>query len=81
MDDAAGIAWQMSGALKQELLGLLRKIEERPYTWPCRESVDPSEVPDYLDVVPNPIDLKTMAARTNNKETKNKNDLLVTCST
>lgn len=54
---------QKSSALKQEMLGLLRKIEEQVFAWPFREPVDPSEVPDYLDVIANPIDLKTMASR------------------
>jgi histone acetyltransferase len=62
-DDATGGARQKSGALKQELLGLLRKIEEQQFAWPFREPVDPNEVPDYLDVITNPIDLKTMASR------------------
>jgi hypothetical protein len=53
-DDGAGGAWQKSGALKQELLGLLCKIEERQFTWPCREPVDMIEVPDNVGT--NPID-------------------------
>jgi hypothetical protein len=73
-DDAAGSARQKSGALKQELLGLLRKIEEWQFTWPCREPVDPNEVPECLDVVvPNQIENHGGAyyQRTTNKQTNN----------
>lgn len=52
-----------SSALKQELLGMIRKIEEQQFAWPFREPVDLNEVPDYLDVVTTPIDLKTIVVR------------------
>jgi histone acetyltransferase len=54
---------QKSSALKQELLAIVRKIEEQQFAWPFREPVDPNEVPDYLDVISNPIDLKTVTQR------------------
>jgi histone acetyltransferase len=54
---------QKSSALKQELLSIVRKIEEQQFAWPFREPVTPDEAPDYFDVITNPIDLKTMCNR------------------
>jgi histone acetyltransferase len=54
---------QKSQALKQELLALIRKIEEQQFAWPFRESVDPQDAPDYYEVITNPIDLRTMTQR------------------
>ena len=50
-------------ALKSDLLAILRKIEEQQFSWPFRQPVDPKEVPDYLDVIKEPIDLSTMEKR------------------
>jgi histone acetyltransferase len=54
---------QKSHVLKQELLAIIRKIEEQQFAWPFREPVDPNDAPDYFDVVHNPIDLKTITQR------------------
>jgi N-acetylglutamate synthase-like GNAT family acetyltransferase len=54
---------QKSTALKQELLSIVRKIEEQQFAWPFREPVTPEEAPDYHDLITNPIDLKTMSQR------------------
>lgn len=50
-------------ALKADLLTMLRRVEEQQFAWPFREPVDPKEVPDYLDVIKEPIDLSTMDKR------------------
>lgn len=54
---------RQKAALKSELLGMVRKIEEQQYSWPFREPVDTSVVPDYLDVIKEPIDLSTIDKR------------------
>jgi Bromodomain len=50
-------------ALKTEFLAMIRKIEEQHFAWPFREPVDTNEVPDYLDVIKEPIDLSTIDKR------------------
>jgi histone acetyltransferase len=50
-------------ALKSELLSMLRKIEEQQFAWPFREPVDTTAVPDYLEVIKEPIDLSTIEKR------------------
>ena len=50
-------------ALKTDLLAMVRKIEEQQFAWPFREPVDTKEVPDYLDVIKEPIDLSTIEKR------------------
>ena len=54
---------QKSSVLKQELLGIVRKIDEQQFAWPFREPVTVDEAPDYFDVIRHPIDLKTIANR------------------
>jgi histone acetyltransferase len=50
-------------ALKSELLTLVRKIDEQQFAWPFREPVDTEAVPDYLDIIKEPIDLSTIEKR------------------
>ncbi|KAL3920664.1 MAG: hypothetical protein SGILL_003145 [Bacillariaceae sp.] len=50
-------------ALKSELLGIVRKVEEQQFSWPFREPVDTAEVKDYLEVIKEPIDLSTVDKR------------------
>ena len=54
---------QKSSVLKQELLGIVRKIDEQQFAWPFREPVTVEEAPDYFEVIRHPIDLKTIANR------------------
>lgn len=42
---------------------LLNDIIHHPASWPFRKPVDTSEVPDYLNVITNPMDLSTMSKR------------------
>ena len=49
--------------LKSELLSLWRKTQEQQFVWPFREPVNTAEVPDYLEVVKEPIDLSTIEKR------------------
>jgi histone acetyltransferase len=50
-------------ALKSELLGMVRKVEEQQFAWPFREPVDTTEVKDYLEVIKEPIDISTIDKR------------------
>ena len=49
--------------LKSELMALMKKVTEQQFAWCFREPVDTEEVTDYLEVVTDPIDLKTMERR------------------
>eukprot|EP00934_Nitzschia_sp_Nitz4_P006214 Nitzschia sp. Nitz4//scaffold13_size275219//256373//257884//NITZ4_000926-RA/size275219-augustus-gene-0.243-mRNA-1//1//CDS//3329536170//6204//frame0 len=50
-------------ALRNEMLQIVRKVEEQQFAWPFREPVDTNEVKDYLDVIKEPIDLSTIDKR------------------
>lgn len=49
--------------LKSEQLALWRKTQEQQSAWPFREPVNTDEVPDYLEVIKDPIDLSTIEKR------------------
>lgn len=42
---------------------LLKAVVEHVDAWPFKEPVDPREVPDYYDIIKDPIDLKTISKR------------------
>ena len=50
-------------ALKSELLSIVRKIQDQSFSWPFVDPVDTTAVPDYLDVIKEPIDLSTIEKR------------------
>lgn len=54
---------QKKDLLKKELLSLVQKVQEKQFSWCFREPVDTTEVTDYLDTIPDPIDLRTMERR------------------
>ncbi|KAM0937564.1 putative histone acetyltransferase chromatin remodeler Bromodomain family [Dioscorea sansibarensis] len=43
--------------------GLLKMMNEHPDSWPFKEPVDPRDVPDYYDIIKDPMDLRTMSKR------------------
>ena len=49
--------------IKSELLQIVRKTQDQQFAWPFREPVDTKEVKDYLDIIPEPIDLSTIEKR------------------
>eukprot|EP00804_Cyclotella_cryptica_P001084 CCRYP_008373-RB/>CCRYP_008373-RB protein AED:0.05 eAED:0.05 QI:61/1/1/1/0.5/0.33/3/1072/443 len=54
---------QKKDMLKKELLSLVQKVQEKQFSWCFRDPVDTNEVTDYLEVVKDPIDLRTMEKR------------------
>ena len=54
---------QQKNALKSELLQLVRKTEEQQFAWPFRVPVNVKDVPDYLHVIKEPVDLSTIEKR------------------
>lgn len=42
---------------------LLKAVAEHGDAWPFKDPVDPREVPDYYDIIKDPIDLKTISKR------------------
>jgi len=46
--------------LKSEILALIHKVQQQQFAWPFRQPVDTKEVPEYLKVIKEPIDLSTM---------------------
>mmetsp|Transcript_29602 Transcript_29602/g.51104 ORF Transcript_29602/g.51104 Transcript_29602/m.51104 type:complete len:438 (-) Transcript_29602:289-1602(-) len=49
--------------LQASLVACWKKVKENVNSWPFNEPVDPVEVPDYLDVIKDPIDLGTIKER------------------
>eukprot|EP00735_Rhodelphis_limneticus_P001193 TRINITY_DN11764_c0_g1::TRINITY_DN11764_c0_g1_i1::g.11575::m.11575 TRINITY_DN11764_c0_g1::TRINITY_DN11764_c0_g1_i1::g.11575 ORF type:complete len:608 (+),score=118.63,sp/Q338B9/GCN5_ORYSJ/48.75/4e-115,Bromodomain/PF00439.20/3.4e-21,Acetyltransf_7/PF13508.1/3.4e-08,Acetyltransf_1/PF00583.19/8.1e-08,Acetyltransf_10/PF13673.1/0.016,PCAF_N/PF06466.6/0.047,FR47/PF08445.5/0.38 TRINITY_DN11764_c0_g1_i1:135-1958(+) len=49
--------------LRAQLKGILKLIKHHPAAWPFSEPVKVEEVPDYLDIIKDPIDLKTIEER------------------
>lgn len=48
--------------IQEDLLGLVRKLRKHESSYPFRSPVDPKalQIPDYFNVVLEPIDLKTI---------------------
>jgi histone acetyltransferase len=42
---------------------LLKTMSDHPDAWPFKEPVDPREVPDYYNIIKDPMDMKTMSKR------------------
>lgn len=53
--------------LKQEFLEVLEQVKDHPYTWPFLKPVDPKEVPDYYDIIKDPIGIRSVAILTLNQ--------------
>nr|GFB94470.1 histone acetyltransferase GCN5 [Tanacetum cinerariifolium] len=43
-------------------------IHDHADAWPFKDHVDVRDVPDYYDIIRDPMDLKTMAKRVNSKQ-------------
>ncbi|GAA0152350.1 hypothetical protein LIER_10854 [Lithospermum erythrorhizon] len=42
---------------------LVKALHDHPDSWPFKEPVDARDVPDYYDIIKDPMDLKTMSKR------------------
>ncbi|CAN8254569.1 unnamed protein product [Cochlearia groenlandica] len=47
---------------------LLKTMQDHADAWPFKEPVDPLDVPDYYDIIKDPIDLKTIAKRVESEQ-------------
>ncbi|KAL1816731.1 hypothetical protein DCAR_0521113 [Daucus carota subsp. sativus] len=47
---------------------LLKAIYDHPDAWPFKEPVDSRDVPDYYDIIKDPMDLKTMSKRVESEQ-------------
>lgn len=57
---------------RQQLTGLMRlllkSLIDHTDAWPFKEPVDSRDVPDYYDIIKDPIDLKTMSRRVESEQ-------------
>jgi histone acetyltransferase len=54
---------QKRHVLKSELMALVNKVSDQQFAWCFRDPVNIEEVKDYMDVISDPIDLRTMEKR------------------
>lgn len=47
---------------------LLKLMHDHPDAWPFKEPVDARDVPDYYDIIKDPMDLKTMSKRVESEQ-------------
>lgn len=47
---------------------LLKSMHDHPDSWPFKEPVDARDVPDYYDIIKDPMDLKTMSKRVESEQ-------------
>ncbi|XP_010679149.2 histone acetyltransferase GCN5 isoform X1 [Beta vulgaris subsp. vulgaris] len=60
---APGDSTSYQKSLSAFMRSLLKSMQDHPDAWPFKEPVDARDVPDYYDIIKNPIDLKTMSKR------------------
>ncbi|XP_057517580.1 histone acetyltransferase GCN5 [Amaranthus tricolor] len=60
---AQGDSASYQKALTAFMRSLLKSMQEHPDAWPFKEPVDARDVPDYYEIIKNPIDLRTMSKR------------------
>lgn len=61
--------------LKSEILALIHKVHQQQFAWPFRQPVDTDEVPDYLKIIKEPIDLSTMEKKASKGQYESKKSL------
>lgn len=57
---------------KESCLKVLKSLSEHSSAWPFQKPVKKEEVPDYFEIIRNPMDLQTVKDKVNNNEYKNK---------
>ncbi|KAH9489885.1 hypothetical protein Btru_044495 [Bulinus truncatus] len=60
----------------QQLHKLLKDLQAHKMAWPFLQPVDPKEVPDYYDIVHEPMDLTIVEAKLNSKAYHKLNDFM-----
>ncbi|CAL1541773.1 unnamed protein product [Lymnaea stagnalis] len=60
----------------QQLQKLLKDLQAHKMAWPFLQPVDPREVPDYYDIVSEPMDLTIVEAKLNSKAYHKLNDFM-----
>lgn len=50
-------------AMTEEFQDIMDKIKDHPHTWPFLKPVDPKEVPDYYEIIRDPLDFETIDKR------------------
>ncbi|XP_013060531.2 nucleosome-remodeling factor subunit NURF301-like isoform X2 [Biomphalaria glabrata] len=60
----------------QQLQKLLKDLQGHKMSWPFLQPVDPKEVPDYYDIVHEPMDLTIVEAKLNSKAYHKLNDFM-----
>ncbi|KAL8148854.1 histone acetyltransferase GCN5-like isoform X2 [Apium graveolens] len=55
---------QLNGLMR----ALLKAIYDHPDAWPFKEPVESRDVPDYYDIIRDPMDLKTMSKRVESEQ-------------
>ncbi|GFN96955.1 nucleosome-remodeling factor subunit bptf-like [Plakobranchus ocellatus] len=60
----------------QQLAKLLKDMQAHKMAWPFLQPVDPTEVPDYYDIVSEPMDLTIVEAKLNAKAYTRLNDFM-----
>lgn len=64
----AGDSVSYQKSLTALMRSLLKTTHDHPDAWPFKEPVDARDVPDYYDIIKNPIDLKTMSKRVESEQ-------------
>ncbi|GKY94889.1 hypothetical protein MPSEU_000453800 [Mayamaea pseudoterrestris] len=54
---------RQKGAQRSDLLSIVRKVQEQQFAWPFREPVDIIAIPDYAEIIKEPMDLSTIEKR------------------
>jgi len=55
-------------ALHAFMRSLFKAMTEHADAWPFKDPVDPRDVPDYYDIIKDPMDLKTMSKRLDSEQ-------------
>jgi len=64
----------LTGVLKE----LLNSVKKHPSAWPFEKPVDRNEVPDYYDIIKEPIDLQTMEVKLKSKNHYRNPEMFIT---
>ncbi|KZV30405.1 hypothetical protein F511_20681 [Dorcoceras hygrometricum] len=62
--DAASLQKSLTAFMR----ALLKAMHDHPDAWPFKEPVDARDVPDYYDIIKDPMDLKTMSKRVESEQ-------------